>query len=445
MRYRWLLFHAVAYGATAPHLHGLQQSASPCAPLEAAMRANPDDQASAVSLGQCAVRDEEMVAPGGDSARLAFRTSWNPALRALRRAVQLDPGNSRAYPALFRMLFAELRDGCSRATGLCAHGASVIRDYDSLITVPRLVPTNTTPSPYDPFVRETIDRQRPSLMEAATLAERWARIAPNDFRPHQYHGQALLRLGNFAEAADALERSAELGTVQSRRRLFWDRFEALVKANRGAGARRVLDEVVADSGRDTTQIRGVTVSELNALVGRLRLPPVDSVRMRRQQARIDSIARRRPPQPSQREPTVQELLTAGDTAGARRIVVRFDSMMAGQPGTVRLPNFDASHLQLAQFHLALGDTALAEARLADIERPFHERPFQFKIAFAYGSQPWVGRAWKLSGDLAAARGRPADARRMYERVVGLWGGGDADLQSLVTEANSRLDALSRRE
>jgi tetratricopeptide (TPR) repeat protein len=411
------------------------------------MRANPDDQASAVSLGQCAIRDEEMVAPGGDSARLAFRTSWNPALRALRRAVQLDPTNGRAYPPLFRMLFAETRDGCSRAAGSCLHVASVIRDNDSLITVPRLVPTNTTPSPYDPFVRETIDRQGPSLTEAATLAQQWARMAPNDFRPHQYHGQALLRLGNFAEAADALERSAELGTAQSRRRLFWDRFEALVKANRGTGARRVLDEAVVDSGRDTTQLRGFTVSELNALVGRLRLPPVDSVRIRRQQARIDSIVRSQPPQPSRpsrREPTVQELLAAGDTAAARRMVVRFDSLMAGPPGRVQSQNFSAHHLQLAELYLALGDTALAEARLAHIERPFHEGSFRFKIASAYGPQPWLGRAWKLSGDLAAARGRPSDARRMYERVVGLWGGGDADLQSVVTEANTRLDALSRR-
>ena len=98
------------------------------------------------------------------------------------------------------MLFAETRDGCSRATGSCAHVASVIRDNDSLITIPRLVPTNTSLSPYDAFVRETIDRQRPSLTEAVTLAERWARTAPNDFRPHQYHGQALLRLGSFSRA-----------------------------------------------------------------------------------------------------------------------------------------------------------------------------------------------------------------------------------------------------
>ncbi|HEU5310542.1 MAG TPA: hypothetical protein VFV24_03720, partial [Candidatus Eisenbacteria bacterium] len=73
-----------------------------------------------------------------------------------------------------------------------------------------------------------------------------------------------------------------------------------------------------------------------------------------------------------------------------------------------------------------------------------ERPFQFRINFAYGGRPWVGRAWLLSGDLAAARGRLEEAVRMYRRVVGLWGGGDADLQPVVNEARVKLDSLPRR-
>src|SRR6185436_15287514 len=100
---------------------------------------------------------------------------------------------------LFSMLFAETRDGCSRATGMCLHVASVIRDGDSLITVPRRVPERMSDmSPYDEVVRETISRQGPSLNEARTLAERWASVAPNDYQPYEYHGRALLRLGDFA-------------------------------------------------------------------------------------------------------------------------------------------------------------------------------------------------------------------------------------------------------
>ena len=444
MQHRWFLIQAVVSAVSSLDLRALRQPVASCAQYEAAVRANPNDRAAAVRLGRCATDDYEMIAPGGDSARLAFRTSWTPALRALRHAVAVDPSFGRAYSPLFFMLFAETRDGCSRATGMCLHVASVIRDGDSLITVPRRVPEHMFDmSPYDDAVRETMSRQGPSLNEARTLAERWASAAPNDYRPHEYHGRALLRLGDFEAAADALEHAALLGTPESRRRLFWDRFEALVKSNRGADARRVLDEAVADPGRDTTQLHKFTVAGLNALLGRYRPPPVDSVRARQARARLDSVLRNAPPAPP-REPTFDELIATGDTAGARRALARIDSMMALPPGATRLPRYDSSDLQITRSYLALRDTARAEARLADIERPFHERPFQFRINFAYGERPWVGRAWLLSGDLAAARGRLEEAARMYRRVVGLWGGGDADLQPVVNEARVKLDSLPRR-
>lgn len=444
MQYRWLLIQALMSAISSPELRALQQSAAPCAQYEAAVRANPNDLAAAVSLGECTRRDEEMIAPGGDSARLAFRTSWTPALRALRHAVAVDPSYSRAYRPLFSMLFAETRDGCSRATGMCLHVASVIRDGDSLITTPRRVPERMSDmSPYDEVVRETISRQVPSLNEARTLADRWASVAPNDYRPHEYHGRALLRLGDFGAAADVLEHAALLGTPESRRRLLWERLEALVKSNRGADARRVLDEAEADPGRDTTQLYRFTVAGLNALLGRYRPPPVDSVRTRAARARLDSVLRNRPPAPP-REPTFEELIAAGDTAGARHALARIDSMMALPPGATRLPRYDSGHLQITQSYLALRDTARAEARLVDIERPFQERPFHFTINFAYGDRPWVGRAWLLSGDLSVARGRLEEAVRMYRRVVGLWGGGDANLQPVVNEARVKLDSLSRR-
>ena len=443
MHVRWLLIQAVVSAVASHDLRALEQSASPCAQYEAQVRANPTDLAAAASLGQCARRDFEMIAPGGDSARLAFRTQWTPALRALRHAVVVDPSYGRAYGPMFYMLFAETRDGCSRATGVCSHVASIIRDGDSLITVPRRVPEVTNNmSPYDEAVRETLSRQRASLNEARTLAERWASVAPNDYRPHEYRGRALLRMEDFASAADVLEHAALLGTPESRRRLFWDRMEALVKANRGADARRVLDEAAADPGRDTTQVHAYTIANLNELLGRDRAPPVDSVRTRQARARIDSLIRSRPVTP--REPTVDELIAAGDTDKARRALARIDSMMALPPGAMRLPRFHEGFLSIAQSYLALGDTGQAEVRLADIERPFHERPFQYVTSVAYGGRPWVGRAWLLSGDLAAARGRLEEAARMYSRVVGLWAGGDADLQPVVNEARVKLESLSKR-
>ena len=443
MKLRWFPVAALVSVVVVPRLDAVQQPAGPCEQLESAVRADTADVAAALRLGQCAVRDEEMIAPGGDSARLAFRTTWNPALRALRRAVQVDATNARAYALIFRMLFAETRDGCSRAAGVCLHVASVIRDGDSLITVPHRVPEGVSISPYDSFIQATAERQGPSLDEAIALADRWLAVAPNDHRPHQYRGQALLRRGQFAAATEALERAAALGTAESRRRLFWERFEAFVKANRGVDARRLLDEAAADSGRDTTQLRGSTIASLNALVGRSWQPPVDSARARQARERLQRMLREQPA-PTRAEPSIPALIASGDTAGARQALVRFDAMLTVPPGMVRSPRYDPMHLQSARFHLALGDTARAEATLADMERPFEDRLFRYTITLAYGSHPWTGEAWLLAGDLAVARGRPQDAARMYRRVVGLWGGADAGVQPVVDDARGKLAALSRR-
>jgi hypothetical protein len=75
----------------------------------------------------------------------------------------------------------------------------------------------------------------------------------------------------------------------------------------------------------------------------------------------------------------------------------------------------------------------------------NEGMFRFSIGLMYeGGRPWLGRAWLLTGDVAAARGRPEEARRMYRRVIGLWGGGDADLLPLVEQARAKLSSLSAR-
>jgi hypothetical protein len=365
------------------------------------------------------------------------------ALLALRHAVEVDPSYTRAYRPLFSILFAETRDGCSSATGVCSHVASNVRDGDTVITTPRLVRLNLPGiDTYDEVTRETHAKGRANIAEARALAERWANVAPNDYRPHEYVGRALLRLGDPAAAANELERAALLGDVASRRALFWDRLEALVKADRGAEARRVLDEALSDPARDTTRLAGYTVAGLNALLGRYWAPPVDSAVLRRGRARMDSIIRSSPPPPLR--PGFSQLLAAGDTAGARRELARMDSMLVSRGGPKRFPRFDEIHMESARQHLALGDTAAAEARMAEFEQAFNEVHLQFITLTFRGGGPWLGRAWMLAGDLAAARRRFPAAARMYRRIIGLWGAGDADLQSVVAEARAKLDSLPAR-
>jgi hypothetical protein len=121
-----------------------------------------------------------------------------------------------------------------------------------------------------------------------------------------------------------------------------------------------------------------------------------------------------------------------------------DSLLTPSDGTLRLPRVDEATLYSAEQHLALGDTTGAEARLSEIERPFSDRQFQYSAAIADGPRPWLGRAWLLSGDVAVARGRREEASRMYRRVVGLWGGGDAELEPVVDQARAKLVALTAR-
>jgi hypothetical protein len=266
---RCLLGLAVLWVSTAPAAHGLQRPPEDCTEYEAQVRADSSDLEAAFRLGRCSVRDYEMIAPRGDSTQIVFRSSWSVALRSLRRAVQREPGYSRAYAPLFRILFAETRDGCSFVTKICTHVSPVLRDGDSVITVPRLVHLNgPKPDTYDEVVRESHTTRRANLTEAVAVARHWARVAPEDRRPHEYLGRGLLYLGDPVAASTELEYAAVLGTAESRRELFWDRLDALVKSGRIGDAQRVLEEAVSDPGRDTTRLNRYRIASLQALLGR---------------------------------------------------------------------------------------------------------------------------------------------------------------------------------
>lgn len=414
-------------------LRAIQRPPEACDSHAAAVRADPADLDAAARLGQCSVRDYEMIALDGDSSRMVFRTSWSPALRALRHAVELDPGFERAYRPLFRILFADTRDGCSSVTWECRHVAPVLRIGDSIQTVPRLVDERSD-DPYGRVHEESRSTRRANLSEARALAERWATLAPRDRRPHEYLARALLHLGDHSAATVEFELAAALGTPASRRALFRDRVEALIRCDMGDEARRVIDEATSDPGRDTTSLDTYRLAALNALVGRdrpmkvapLSLPP------------LGAGAPSAPP-----PPTIEELLAKGDESGARLLLARLDASLAPQPGEWRVPRVDETFLYAATMHLALGDTVAAESRLSQIDRALYDRHERFSELETYDGRPWLGRAWLLSGEVSAARGRRDDATRMFRRVIGLWAGGDADLQPLVERARTRLAGQSR--
>ena len=97
---------------------------------------------------------------------------------------------------------------------------------------------------------------------------------------------------------------------------------------------------------------------------------------------------------------------------------------------------------LARNHLALGDSLAAEQQLrrVDVGLETPQFPRWLGLVFELG-RPWLGRAWLLSGTLAEARGRPADARSNYERLIGLWEAADPEFSVLVEEARTRVARL----
>jgi tetratricopeptide (TPR) repeat protein len=417
-----------------------QRAPESCERYAAAARADSSSAQALYRLGRCAYRDYEMVAPNGDSTQLAFRSSWTTALRALRRAVTLDPAFAPAYRPLFAILFADTRDGCSSVTGLCSHVAPNVRVGDTLVTVPRLVSQRS----YGAVLREAAASKRANLLEAREVAARWTVVAPNDAAPHAELGRALLRLGDAMPAADELERAAALGTPATRREIFFDRFEALVKSNRGADARQAIDEAASNPGRDTLHLLWKLVP-LDMLVGRVRTVAaraMDTVRARVMHARIDSLMRQpRPPHLATPQEQFQVALAGGDTAAARRALVRYDSSITPPPNSFS-SGFSEDLFRSARMHVATADTTGAEAQLGELEQHLMRAPFQYNpFLGAESLGPWLGQAWLLTGDIAAARGRRADAETMYRRLIGLWQGGDVALQPLVRDARTRLAAF----
>src|SRR6188472_3604499 len=104
MPYRCLLSLTAFVILSAGELRALQRAPAQCDQYQAAVRADPGNVDAAATLGQCSVRDYELIALGGDSTHLIFRSSWSTAVRALRHAVELDPAYSRAYRPLFHIL-----------------------------------------------------------------------------------------------------------------------------------------------------------------------------------------------------------------------------------------------------------------------------------------------------------------------------------------------------
>src|SRR5205823_2134450 len=120
-----------------------------------------------------------------------FRGSTNTAIRVFERALQLDPTFHLAFQHVLDALLATNRDGYERrrcpAPGPirpeCTYRAFVLRDHDSLVTVP--VPAADTAAfaaQGAAYIRA--DTRRRNLDKAREKALAWVNDAPNENRAH---------------------------------------------------------------------------------------------------------------------------------------------------------------------------------------------------------------------------------------------------------------------
>src|SRR5262249_2575945 len=67
--------------------HAKGDYAKACDLFGSLVRADSNDVEALYGLGRCSYSDDAIVFAGGDSAKPAFRSSWNTTLRVSRRAV----------------------------------------------------------------------------------------------------------------------------------------------------------------------------------------------------------------------------------------------------------------------------------------------------------------------------------------------------------------------
>jgi tetratricopeptide (TPR) repeat protein/TolB-like protein len=475
-----------------------------CTTYNGVLRTDSSDVEAWYNLGECNYHDAFISFAGGDSTKPAFRGSWNLALRAFLRALDLDPTYHLAYSHLPDILLVDSRTGCAgrdqvdrSCTPQQQYLATTLRDGDSLLQQP-IAAVNAAGMTAQARTALTQGVWRTNIQRNRDYAQAWVNAGPGERRAHAALAQALLRQGLPAEAARefALARSPSAGIGDLSRGLV-SRLELLIKLDSTAAAGQLIDSLL--TVRDTAGF-GANIAFTAMLLGRhtrvdwiFAASPMPPPAMRFFKAALltlqgavpadlaaaeqglDSVIVQQAPEPQRaaartnllmltapwtmsldRPPALRALDTAvadprarvmvqavrRDTAALRRALAGLDSVALVAP---RESQSAVSIQFAAEGYLLLGDTATAYARLQEFDARF---PFLGPLApysISFGNltasiQTW-GRTWLRLADLAAVRGDRAIATHNYRRVIGLWQGADPPFQPLVQHAREALARL----
>ncbi|MEK6610121.1 MAG: hypothetical protein AABZ35_04285 [Gemmatimonadota bacterium] len=470
-----------------------------CGAYGSLVRADSSDVEAWYNFGECSYHDPEVIALGGDTTRLVFRGSWNNALRAFRKALELDPTYHLAFAHIPDILQSDQRGGCRPESAgqdcTVPHVAVVLRGGDTLVTAPVPQATGSEEIARQLAEASRTNARRANYLQAVEIARAWvdAGAGRPEPRARAAYGRALLRTGNLQAAARELRAGGlEPRSLIERTQLAADQVEVLLKLDQLAEAVGVIDSVFAatDSVQSAGVIGGVIAAAFGRLSrfdartrtfspvpaaqryfwasGRIALGVVPDSLVAIEHALADLVATQgagrvrpsavlgslyiwgmtlHPPgtlalDTTERDPRLRltAFMTSGNPGRARLELARFDTTVLATP--IETPE-NGSLLLSAESHLMLGDSAVALERLVEFERRWVYQPLITQLwpqGLMISSMLW-GRTWLLMGDLAAARGQNDVAVRAYRRVVGMWTGGDAEVQPGVTRAREALQRL----
>lgn len=475
-----------------------------CDGFRAIVRKDSTDTDAWYGLGDCLFHDPGMVPIGGDSARPRFRGDRNESVRAFKTALALDPTYHLAYQHMVEAYQQQFVAGQWCTGGSCAQHVAVVRPSgDSLLVIPLRLPRDsaTFRQHTQDYIR--LGARRQLFERGDSIARVWALANPTETRAQLMHGLTQLSVGNVTGADDSFRR-VPADTSFSGINLLFGRLEAALKLGQGARLNELYDSVRAHSVRIAgTPPNVIMTGSLAALVsptlGRfahydsligagMRQSGASPASTRERLARAvmrtlagiasDSLVvigaalynevQAQSPAAATRglapllgwvvrqptagwpplDTTVRDLRSAPaiaalrqDSAAMRRAARSLDSLSSVYRANL-VPDTGAA-LAAAEAYLAVRDSALAlqmTRRWLDSIAPF--TPAIAGQAQGTLVQPLLSRAMVQRADLAAALGRPDEARVWYDRALSFWSAVDADVQPLVDRVRKSRAALS---
>ncbi|MDO8665784.1 MAG: hypothetical protein Q7J79_04180, partial [Gemmatimonadales bacterium] len=223
-----------------------------CGAYGSLVRADSSDVEAWYNFGECSYHDPEVIALGGDTTRLVFRGSWNNALRAFRKALELDPTYHLAFAHIPDILQSDQRGGCRPESAgqdcTVPYVAVVLRGGDTLVTAPVPQATGSEETARQLAEAARTNARRANYLQAVEIARAWvdAGAGRPEPRARAAYGRALLRTGNLQAAARELRTGGlEPRSLIERTQLATDQVEVLLKLDQLAEAVGVIDSVFA--------------------------------------------------------------------------------------------------------------------------------------------------------------------------------------------------------